>query len=168
MSQFKEISIEQYSCNPFQMIGESWMLITAEKDGQVNTMTASWGGLGHMWSKNVAFIVIRPQRYTKEFVDAADTFSLCFFDDHYKKTLAYLGGVSGRIEDKILKSGLTVSHYNDTPIFEEANSILLCKKLFNQSFNKNSFIDTRIPTTSYVNDDYHVLYISEITTVLSK
>ena len=74
----KEINIESLNKHACQMIGKEWMLVTAAKDGEVNTMTASWGGLGVMWGKNVAFIVIRPQRYTKEFIDASDTLSLTF------------------------------------------------------------------------------------------
>ena len=62
---FKEIKPEELQKNPFQMIGKEWSLVTAEKDGKANTMTASWGGVGVMWGRNVAFIVIRPQRYTK-------------------------------------------------------------------------------------------------------
>ena len=72
----KSIKPEELQKNVFSMIGKEWLLVTAEKEGQVNTMTASWGGLGVMWGKNVAFIVLRPQRYTKEFVDAGETFSL--------------------------------------------------------------------------------------------
>jgi flavin reductase (DIM6/NTAB) family NADH-FMN oxidoreductase RutF len=110
MNKYEETTIQQFKCNPFSMIGEDWMLITAEHNGQTNTMTASWGGLGFMWGKNVAFIVIRPQRYTKEFIDATDTFSLCFFEKQYKKILGYLGSISGRDEDKITKSGLNITH----------------------------------------------------------
>lgn len=43
------------------MIGKEWLLITAEKDGKANTMTASWGGVGVLWGKNVATLYIRPQ-----------------------------------------------------------------------------------------------------------
>lgn len=75
------------------------MLITAGRD-KCNTMTASWGGLGVMWSKNVAFVVVRPQRYTKEFLDAEPAFSLSFLGDEHRKALSYLGSVSGRNEDK--------------------------------------------------------------------
>ena len=126
----KEIQPEQFDKNAFQMIGKDWMLVTAEKDGKVNTMTASWGGAGVMWGKNVAFVVIRPQRYTKEFIDASDTFSLSILDNSYRKTLNYLGTVSGRDEDKIQKSGLTVEHSGNTPYFKEANTVLLLKKLY--------------------------------------
>ncbi len=72
----KEIKPEELTKNPFHMIGKEWMLVTAEKDGKVNTMTASWGGVGIMWGKPVAYVFIRPQRYTKEFIDGTDTFSL--------------------------------------------------------------------------------------------
>ena len=77
---FKEIKPEELQKNPFQMIGKEWLLVTAEKDGKANTMTASWGGVGVMWGRNVAFIVIRPQRYTKEFIDASDKLSLSVLD----------------------------------------------------------------------------------------
>lgn len=66
----RSIRPEELGKNVFHMIGKEWLLVTAEKEGKVNTMTASWGGLGVMWGKNVAYIVLRPQRYTKEFVDA--------------------------------------------------------------------------------------------------
>ena len=96
MSDYKTIAPEQLTQNPFAMIGKDWMLITAEKDGKANTMTASWGGFGVMWGKNVAYIVLRPQRYTKEFVDQAETFSLSFLDDSFRAALNYLGSKSGR------------------------------------------------------------------------
>ena len=66
----KKIDIKSMEMKPFEKIGSEWMLITAEKHGKVNTMTASWGGLGILWGKPVATAYIRPQRYTKEFVDA--------------------------------------------------------------------------------------------------
>ena len=80
MSQFHKISPEALGSDPFTKIGKDWMLISALKDGVVNTMTASWGGMGILWNKKVVFAFIRPQRYTKEFVDANDTFTLTFFD----------------------------------------------------------------------------------------
>ncbi|MFU0827837.1 MAG: Flavin-Reduct domain-containing protein [Lachnoclostridium sp.] len=168
MNHFKEIPILKLEGNPFHMIGDEWMLITAEKEGKVNTMTASWGGFGILWDKKVAYTVIRPQRYTKEFVDFADNFSLSFYDNSYKKTLGYLGTVSGRDEDKIAKSGLTVAYDNGIPYFAEAKTVLFCKKLFAQPFDPDNFIDTSIPGKCYPEKDYHTLYISEIQKVLIK
>lgn len=98
------------------MIGKEWMLVTAGDKQKANTMTASWGGLGVMWGKEVAFIVIRPQRYTKEFIDGGEHLSLCVLDESHRKTLSYLGTVSGRTEDKIQNSGLTLAFDEPAPI----------------------------------------------------
>ena len=119
-----------------------------------------------MYGKNVAYVVIRPQRYTKEFVDREDTFSLSFFDKEYRKTLNYLGTVSGRIENKIEKSGLTLVYYNGTPYFDEANHVLICRKLFRQPLSLDGLLDERLVNTWYRNGDTHTLYIAEITDIL--
>lgn len=168
MSSFQTIPAAHLNKNPFTLIGDDWMLITAEKEGKTNTMTAAWGGLGIMWGKQVAYIVIRNSRYTKEFVDAADTFSLSFFDEEYKSALKYLGTVSGRDEDKITNAKLTVLHNNNTPYFEEAGIVLICRKMFAQDVSKENFLSPDIDQTWYKDSDYHVLYIAEITDVLAK
>jgi len=168
MKQFNEIRVEEISENPFKLIGKEWMLVTAEKDGKVNTMTASWGGLGVMWHKNVAYVVIRPQRYTKEFIDSSDTFSLSFYDESYRKQLEYLGAVSGREEDKIAKVDFTKVKSNSTPYFAEAKLVLICRKLYSQKYDPKSFIDRTIDEKFYPNKDYHTLYIVEIIKALIK
>lgn len=168
MSDFKEIIPEELNKNTFQLIGTDWMLITAETNNKANTMTASWGGFGIMWNKNVAYIVLRPQRYTKEFIDNSDTYSLCFFDSKYKKQLSYLGTVSGRDEDKISKSNFTLSHFDSTPYFEEAEITIICKKLFAQEFTPDSFINKELIEKNYPNNDFHTLYIAEVEKVLIK
>ena len=76
---FQEVKIEDLSFNPFTKIGKEWLLITAGNEESYNTMTASWGGVGVMWGKNVVSVYIRPQRYTKEFVDHNDLFTIAFF-----------------------------------------------------------------------------------------
>lgn len=102
--ELKEIQTSQLHSDAFTMIGKEWMLVSAERDGVVNTMTASWGGMGILWNKKVAFVFLRPQRYTKEFIDQKDCFTLSFYDEEYRKTLSYLGTVSGRDEQKIEKA----------------------------------------------------------------
>ncbi|WP_312561891.1 flavin reductase [Anaerospora sp.] len=168
MSNFKEIQPQEFVYSPFKLIGEEWMLITAEKDGKANTMTASWGGLGVMWGKNVAYIAIRPQRYTKEFIDNSDTFSLTFFDDGFKKALGYLGATSGRDEDKIAKSNLTIQHTDCVPYFAEAKIAIICKKLYAQEYKPELFVDQEINEKCYPDADHHTLYIAEITKILVK
>lgn len=164
----KSIKPEELQKNVFSMIGKDWLLVTAKKEDKVNTMTASWGGLGVMWGKNVAFIVLRPQRYTKEFVDAGETFSLSVLGEEYRKTLNYLGTVSGRNEDKVGKSGLTVEHEEETPYFGEADIVLVCRKLYAQQYDPSCFIDKSCDERWYPEKDYHTMYIAEIEKVLVK
>ena len=166
MNHFKEVLPEVIKRNPFQAIGKEWMLITAGDEQKVNTMTASWGGLGVMYGKDVAFIVVRPQRYTCEFIDQEESFSLCFLDKNYRNTLNYLGTVSGRNEDKIEKSGLTIVREDNTPYFNEANLVLICNKLYRQGMTGDSILNEKLDSTFYPNKDYHVLYIAQITKVL--
>lgn len=165
---FKEINIKDYTPDAFGLKNK-WMLITAAKaDGTVNTMTASWGGFGVMWNKEVAFVVIRPQRYTKEFVDNTASFSLTFFDKEYLKDLGYLGKVSGRDEDKIAKVGFTPLYNEGVPYFNEAHTAIIAKKLFVQPYEESSFLDKNIIGQWYPEKDFHYLYIAEITKIFTK
>lgn len=168
MGIFHEISPSELKKTPFEMIGQDWMLVTAGNHDKVNTMTASWGGLGVMWGKDVAFTVIRPQRYTKEFIDREQTVSLSFYKEDYKKQLGILGSVSGRDRDKIKECGLTTVFDGETPYFEEAHTVLICRKKFAQPFTEESILDTEIMTKWYPEKDLHTLYILEIEKVLVK
>ena len=163
----KKITNDAYN-TIFAELGRDWALITAQKDGKVNTMTAAWGGIGVMWGKDVAFVVVRPTRYTKEFLDAGDTFSLSFLPAEHKKTLSYFGSVSGREEDKIAKSGLAIAREDDIPYFEAADKVLLLKKLYAQDMCPEAFVDASLDAQWYPEHDYHTLYIAEITGVLEK
>ena len=162
----EKIEVKDFQGNPFEMIGNGWMLVAAEKQGKMNAMTASWGGVGVMWGKNVVYVVIRQSRFTKEFVDRSDTFSLSFLPECYRKELNYFGTVSGRDEDKIAKAGLQISHQGETPYFSEAKTVMLCKKLFAQKLDPSCFLADWIDEKWYADHDYHTLYIAEIENIL--
>lgn len=153
--------VENFS-NAFEKIGKQWMLITASDGEKVNAMTASWGGLGVIWGKNVAYIFVRESRYTKEFIDKNDTLSLAFFGEDQKAMLGYMGKVSGRDEDKIAKMGLNVYFKDNIPVFKEAEQTLLCKKLYAGEINAKDFVDSEIDGKWYESKDYHTMYIVEI------
>lgn len=166
----KEINPEELKDNPFKMVGKDWMLITAEKDSKVNMMTASWGSLGIMWGKNAATIYIRESRYTKDFVDNGNHFSLCILPEDCRDKMNYCGKISGRDEDKVAKTGLTVEHENGVPYFKESRVVLICRKLYAQEMNAESFSDDAkgIIDACYSNGDWHTMYIAEVEKVLVK
>lgn len=167
MNSFQPITPESITENTFKAIGKDWFLVTAASEGTVNTMTASWGGFGIMWGKPVAYVVVRDSRYTKEFMDKENAFSLSFFPSEYKKQLSYLGSVSGRDEDKISKTGLTVVA-DDIPYFEEAKLVIKAKTLYKQEMKQECFLDPTTPTRWYPNGNYHTMYIAELVEVLQK
>ena len=164
----KEIKPEELTKNPFHMIGKEWMLVTAEKDGKVNTMTASWGGVGIMWGKPVAYVFIRPQRYTKEFVDQEELFTLSVLGSEYRKALNYCGTVSGKGIDKIKEAGLTPYSVDGTEGIAEADMIMVCKKMYHDTIKPECFIATENDTKWYPEKDYHTMYIAEVQKVLVK
>ena len=165
---FEKIDPKALDQNIFSLIGDQWMLITAGTEDKCNTMTASWGGLGVLWGKPVATVYIRPQRYTLEFVEREDTFTLCFFGEEYRKALALCGSKSGRDMDKVKECGFTVATAEGAPYFEEADLVLVCKKSYWQDMDPTHFLDGEIDSKWYPEKDYHRIFIGEILEVLRK
>ena len=134
---FSRIDPKELDQNVFSMIGEQWMLVTAGTAERCNTMTASWGGLGVLWGKPVATVYIRPQRYTLEFVERENCFTLSFFGEEYRKALALCGSKSGRDVDKVKECGFTVAGAAcGAPYFEEAGLVLVCKKAYCRTWTR--------------------------------
>ena len=157
-----KINPQKLEQNIIDLIGNKWFLLCAEKDGVANAMTCSWGGMGFIWRDNAVFVFVRDSRYTKEFIDVADTFSLSFFDDKYKDKLTYFGRTSGRDEDKILNSGFTLNHIDSTPIFDEAMITITCKKALATRLDSDAFIDKDILDANYSDGNMHTMYVGKI------
>lgn len=164
---FHEVNPLELSCNPFQMIGKDWALVTAGDETGYNTMTVSWGNMGIMWNKNIVTVFIRPQRYTKEFLDRFDNFTLSFYEESSREALKLCGSKSGRDLDKIKAAGLTPVHENGTTYFKEARLVLECRKIYLDKIRPEGFLDPSIQK-NYLENDYHLIYMGEITRVLQK
>ena len=164
----RNIDPKQIVQNPFSLIGEQWMLITAGTAEACNTMTASWGGVGVLWQAPAATCYVRPQRYTKKFLDEQDYFTLTFFPEEYRDALKLCGSKSGRDVDKVKECGFTVNTAAcGAPYFEEAELVLVCRKRYVQDFDPAA-IPADVKEKQYPNEDYHTMYIGEIVEVLSK
>lgn len=153
--------------NVFNMIGKQWMLITSKNENEVNTMTASWGNLGVLWGKPVAICYIRPQRHTFPIVESTDRLSLSFLGEDYRDALKICGTKSGRDVNKFEISGLSVSEYDQTPYINEADTVLVCKKLYADYLKDEAFTSTE-PLSHYPDKDFHKFYICEIEKILVK
>lgn len=165
---FHEIDIASLNFNPFTKIDKEWMLVTAGNTEKCNTLTASWGGLGELWKKYVSFIFIRPQRYTLEFIEKENFYSICFFDESNRKVLNYCGSHSGRDGDKIKACGLTPVFEEAAPYFEEAKLVFICRKMYGQPIDPTGFIDKTVDPECYPLKDYHKMFVGNIEKVLVK
>ena len=165
---FKKVDPKTLDLNPFAAIGDQWMLVTAGTTEHCNTMTASWGGLGILWGVPMATVYIRPQRYTKQFVDENEYFTLAFFGEEHRGALQLCGSKSGRDVDKVKECGFTVKTTGcGAPYFEEAELVLVCRKRFAQPMDPDN-IPQEIKDKWYPGQDYHTLYIGEIIEVLAR
>ena len=154
----------------FDLIGKQWMLITAGTKNKFNTMTASWGGIGWLWNKPVAFIFIRPERYTHDFIEDNERLTLSFYNEEYRKALQICGSKSGRNINKIIMAGLTpIESDNETVTFKEARMTLNCRKLFNTEMTSDNFIDKELLARWYNENSgggLHTVYILEIENII--
>lgn len=165
---FKNIKPTDIPGNAIQMIGYDWMLITAGTIDHYNTMTAAWGGLGFLWKEPYATIFIRPQRYTYEFTEKYDDFTLSFFSEEYRKALQLCGTKSGRDLDKVKASGLTALETKSGNVFfEEAKLVIECRKIYSDDIDPAMFIEKGIQK-NYPDHDYHRMYFGFITNCLIK
>lgn len=160
---------EEIKDNFFSAINEDWMLVTAvNSDGNVNTMTASWGGFGIMWNKAVCVCVIRPQRFTSAFVKDSDRLTLSFLEEGNREALKICGTKSGRDCDKIKEAGLKTIVEGDIAYFDKSRLTIVGRKIYVSKFYEENFIDKSIIDSKYPLRDYHDVYVCEIEKVLVK
>ena len=169
----REIKAEELNINPFTKISNDWMVLSAgTKENGYNAMLCSWGHMGAIWQNGGGLpsvvIYIRPSRYTKEFVDREDFFTLSFFDEKYKKGMTYLGTHSGRNEDKIANAGFTPEFTDGTTYLKEANMVFVCRKLYSATLKEEDFHSKKILDECYPDKDFHDMYIAEITKILAE
>ncbi len=155
------MDIKEFSCNSFIRFDKQWALLTAGNKDDFNTMTISWGSLGTLWNKPICTVYVCPDRYTFEFMNKYDDFTVSFFDEEYKKDLLTLGTLSGRDGDKIAKTKLDVEYLDESVTFKQAKQTLVLKKLYSCPINEED-IPEDIKKRFYKEDRVHYMYIGEI------
>lgn len=171
----KEIAIQDLKLNPLTVFGKDWMALTAgnEKHG-CNAMTVAWGHFGSIWERNshrnclpTAVCYVRPSRYTKEFMDKEEYFTLSHFPEKYRSSLGYMGSHSGRDGDKFQAAGVTPVYADGTVYFAEADMVFICRKLYCSALTENGFVDEGLIGFNYPEKDFHTMYIGEIIKILT-
>ncbi|NLA92655.1 MAG: flavoredoxin [Spirochaetales bacterium] len=164
---FTEIDIATLELNPFTTIGEEGFLITAGDAEKWNTMTATWGFMGFIWRKPTYGIVVRNTRYTYQFLEEGEHFSVSLFPPQYKEALEFCGTHSGRDTDKMAATGLNVVSLDNYLTYSEANTVFCCRLASKTPVTPDGFIDPSI-IENYKLGDYHTLYLGFVEKVLIK
>lgn len=161
----QNISIERFTLPIHKTWDKTWFLLTSGnfQKGHFNCMTISWGGLGIMWNFPIAMVVVRPSRYTYEFINQYDEFTICAFPEQYRTALTLLGTKSGRDCDKLSESGLTAEAALKVaaPVYKEADLVIECRKLYWQDFKPEQFLNDDIHK-HYASGDVHRMFYGEV------
>ena len=161
----KQIPIEKFIARSHSIFDLQWFLLSCgdfeKKD--FNAMTISWGLLGTMWSMPAALVAVRFSRYTFQFMERFNTFTLNAFSENYRDLLNEFGSRSGREMNKLQPSKITAaaSQKVKAPSYSEAELVIECKKIYWNDINPAHFLDDRI-LEKYSKHDYHRYYIGEV------
>lgn len=165
MTNLVQIDPKDFCAKPHFLFDRQWLLLTAGDfaNKSYNTMTIGWGSIGTMWNKPYVSVVVRPTRYTYQFMEKYPDFTLTAFSKDYQTDLSYLGSHSGQDGDKIAQTQLTpvAAHKVASPSFAEAELSIECLKIYTSDFDPNRFIDASIEK-NYPQKDYHRVYYGEI------
>ena len=162
---YKEISVKDVKENLVKLIASDWALLTAGNENGFNTMTVSWGSVGELWGKDMATVYVRPQRYTKKYIDSNEYFTLTFYNDDDKNILSFCGSHSGKDVDKVKETGLVPIFDEKAPYIKQAKLVLICKKMAVSRFKQEDFLDSSI-MNNYADNDFHEIYYGAIEKVL--
>lgn len=170
---FVEIDPLEFDEPIIGLLEKEWALAMAgTSPDDCNAMTIEWGHIGNIWGSPSATIYIRGSRYTKQFVDANDTFSMCFLPTELHDKHKVFGTMSGRDVNKSQLTGLTPVMVDDTPIYEESRLVFVCRKVFASVLDREHFVGesraSRFYAHSETENDLHTMYIGFIEKILRK
>lgn len=150
---------------PFKKFDKQWALVTAGSLDNYNTMTISWGELGTLWSRPVATVYVKPCRYTYQFMESNEYFTITFYSEEYKKDLGILGTKSGRDGDKVALTQLTPIKVGESVGFKEAECTILCRKIYWNDLDLER-IPEDIKKRYYEVEEPHRMYVGEVIDII--
>ena len=140
-------------------------LLTAGDKTGCNTMTIGWGQNGLVWGLPVCTVYVRPERYTYEFMEENEYFTLSFLGKENRSIYNLCGSKSGREVDKVKETGLnSIVTERGNILFEQDRLGLECRKLFITDMKEELFLDHSVYERWYGGDHggLHRVYVAEI------
>ncbi len=166
------MDLKKFNIAPLYELDQEWALLTVGNNKKYNSMTISWGGFGTIWNKPVVTVYVKPIRYTYEFMENNEYFTISFYDEKYRKDLGVMGTKSGRDFDKVSCTKLTPEFLKNSTTFKESKLTIICKKIYFQdldikNIDKNSISQKEIDRF-YGKEPMHRMYIGEVIDIIDK
>lgn len=142
----------------FAKFNQQLAVVTAGTIDDFNAMTIGWGMMGNVWGHpgSAITIYVSPDRYTHEYLEREEYFTISFFSEKYRNDVITLGRISGRDENKINYTSLTPVEMDNGVGFKEAELTFLCKKIYEHDSEKEKMpahmqkiYETLTPHTEY-------------------
>lgn len=164
---FRALNVdEEWDNNPFTWFKGQGLLLCVGDSTNNNAMTIGWGSLGNVWSKigpNTVTVYVAEARYTFQFMEKYEYFTVMSFDKDDARILGYMGTHSGRDGDKAKHLGLhTLYTNNGTPYYEEAKIVLECKTIYKAPFITDGMCEEVKKFYENFDAGIHHLYIGNI------
>ena len=167
---FKKFNVrEDFTENGFQWFHDAELLAAGDRE-KSNAMTIGWGGIGTLWGRTALTVYVAEKRYTKEFMDRSEYFTVMAFDVAHSNVLTYMGRQSGRDGDKAKALGLHTAYTeNGTPYYTEAEMVIECRIMYAAPFDPQYF-KSDAPKNMYRNfpAGVHTMYIGEVVNAWKK
>ena len=161
---FKKFNVrEDFAENGFQWFHDAELLAAGDRE-KSNAMTIGWGEIGTLWGRTALTVYVAEKRYTKEFMDRSEYFTVMAFDVAHSNVLNYMGRQSGRDGDKAKALGLHTAYTeNGTPYYTEAEMVIECRIMYAAPFDPQYF-KSDAPKNMYRNfpAGVHTMYIGEV------
>ena len=105
-------------------------IVSAGTKESHNSCVIGWGLLGVAWSKPLFIVYVKPDRYTYQFMEKSDYFTVNFIKKSLYKKFRIYGNKSGRDINKEEESGAQIQFLDNGGItFKEAEEVYICKMM---------------------------------------
>ena len=114
------------------------VLSAGNKDSH-NSCVIGWGLLGVAWSKPLFIVYVKPDRYTYQFMETTEFFTVNFIKKSLYKKFRIYGNKSGRDINKEEESGAQIQYLDNGGItFKEAEEVYVCKVMAKTYFDEKN------------------------------
>jgi len=145
------------------LVNPGLLLVSTKRSGESNVMTIGWATIGVLWGKPAFVALVRPSRYTREFIEDSGLFTINVPTEEMRQAVRLCGARSGRELDKFAagKLSITMGQTVKAAAIDECPLVYECRVVhFNDVIPAN--MDPTVEAAAYAGSDYHRLYYGEI------